>query len=278
VLRFTHGATERSDQFSLAAVLYECVTGRKPFRGGTLYELMHAAVSGEVEPPASLQRSLPPEIDPIILRALRPEPAERFESVEAFADALRPFAAPSSEATRGREVVAIAPAGPMTLLVRDDVAIGLRGDVFLALWNVPALMGRVRWMFDLADRFVVDKPNGILVLVVLTSSATPPSYGVIREMVVRMRRLRDATRRQVNVATGGPLWAAVVVNVHRAMKIRMMRASGKYRIAASLDGGLEQLLEKSGSLTPSAGEIRKDVRVLYDVMGIPLPASAGGAS
>ena len=81
-----------SDQFSLAIVLYECVTGVRPFQGHTPYELMHAIVRAEVEPPSSLRSGIPGEFDAVLLRALRPDPVLRYPSMTAFGSALLSFA------------------------------------------------------------------------------------------------------------------------------------------------------------------------------------------
>jgi len=68
----------RSDLFSLAVVLYEMLTGRKPFGGDSVvsitYAIMHA-------PPAPMM-GVPPAIEQVILRALAKDPRERHVSAE----------------------------------------------------------------------------------------------------------------------------------------------------------------------------------------------------
>jgi serine/threonine protein kinase len=65
---------ERTDQYSLAALAYELLTGRRPL--------------GVFPPPSQLNRHLPREIDAVILRGLAEEPKNRFKSVRDFATAL----------------------------------------------------------------------------------------------------------------------------------------------------------------------------------------------
>ena len=78
----------RSDVYAAGILLYECVTGRPPFAGATLYDLMHAHV--EQPPPIArqLRPDLPIEIEHVITIALAKDPARRFESAGAMAVAL----------------------------------------------------------------------------------------------------------------------------------------------------------------------------------------------
>jgi serine/threonine protein kinase len=91
-LRAKRLVTERSDQYAIAVILYECTTGVKPFQGESPYELMHAISNDEVVPPSALEPSLPKDLDAIVLRALSRAPEARFRSVEELAASLLPFA------------------------------------------------------------------------------------------------------------------------------------------------------------------------------------------
>jgi tetratricopeptide (TPR) repeat protein len=81
--------TTATDVYSLGAVLYKILTGRSPRESsGTL-----PAVSSpmEITPPRRLNSSLPGDLDCILRKALRPEPVDRYASVEAFANDIRAF-------------------------------------------------------------------------------------------------------------------------------------------------------------------------------------------
>lgn len=75
----------RSDQFSLAVMAYELVTGRKPFIGDGLTDVIFKIISEKPEPPSAINTALPTELDKIILKGLAKRPDERFRDCHAFA-------------------------------------------------------------------------------------------------------------------------------------------------------------------------------------------------
>ncbi len=83
----------RSDLFSLAVVLYEALTARRPFAGDDLPAVMYSVAHATPEPPSRLVRSLPQAIDAFFERALAKEPADRFPDGESFRAALQPLRA-----------------------------------------------------------------------------------------------------------------------------------------------------------------------------------------
>ena len=77
----------RSDQFSLAVICYELVTGQKPFTGESLTSVMFKIVSAEATAPREMNPRISEELDAAILRALSKDAAERYPSCREFAEA-----------------------------------------------------------------------------------------------------------------------------------------------------------------------------------------------
>jgi serine/threonine-protein kinase len=95
--RATGNASFRSDQYSLAALLYQCITGKLPFSGASVYEMVESIMTTPLGAPSACTTGIPPAMDAHVLRAMSRNPEERFPSVRAFGAALLPLA---SERTR----------------------------------------------------------------------------------------------------------------------------------------------------------------------------------
>ena len=82
----------RSDQYSLAVILYEAITGTAPASGETVFEVIMRVAHGEFLPPRALVADLPEEIERVILRALSLSPENRYPAVADLGAALLPHA------------------------------------------------------------------------------------------------------------------------------------------------------------------------------------------
>ena len=78
----------RSDQYSLACVLYELLVGEPPFTGATAQAIMARHSLDDVSPPSIVRSTVPPAVEDALLRALAKAPADRFPTTQLFAEAL----------------------------------------------------------------------------------------------------------------------------------------------------------------------------------------------
>jgi serine/threonine protein kinase len=80
-----------TDVYALGAILYECLTGRPPFREESHELTINKLLTDDPVPPRQLQRDIPPELEAVCLKCLEKEPAQRYTSAAALADDLGRF-------------------------------------------------------------------------------------------------------------------------------------------------------------------------------------------
>ncbi len=78
-----------TDQYALAVMTYELLTGRNPFVGNGYQQMWHQHFHVAPSPPSMINPALPQELDAVLLRALEKKPERRYSSVSAFAHAFQ---------------------------------------------------------------------------------------------------------------------------------------------------------------------------------------------
>jgi serine/threonine protein kinase len=82
----------RSDQFALGIVLYQMLTGVKPFDGSSLGAVCAQILNAAPAPPSRHNPDVPPALDRVVARCLAKNPKDRFAHCDELASALYPFA------------------------------------------------------------------------------------------------------------------------------------------------------------------------------------------
>ena len=104
--------TARTDQFALAGVAYNLLTGHKPFDADTVATLFHKILHEDPVPAKDLNTALEPGVDRALRKAMAKNPEERYESCAAFVETLGAAwiekSKPGSEAMRRRWLPVIA--------------------------------------------------------------------------------------------------------------------------------------------------------------------------
>ena len=81
----------RTDIFSLGVVMYEMLTGEKPFPGQSITTVIYKIVNEDPVPPRQLNPSLHPGLNEIVLRALAKEPEQRYQTCRELLEDLRKY-------------------------------------------------------------------------------------------------------------------------------------------------------------------------------------------
>lgn len=78
----------RADIYATGVVLYEALTGQRPFDGGGIEAVLRASRGQQVTPPSAVLPSLPTALDGVVLRAIAADPKDRFASAQEMRAAL----------------------------------------------------------------------------------------------------------------------------------------------------------------------------------------------
>jgi len=95
----------RTDIFAFGVVAYELVTGKRPFEGASLSNVLYQILNDEPTDLAELTSDCPHELEQIVVKCMAKDPADRFESVREILEALR--AVPGSVASDGESTVEV---------------------------------------------------------------------------------------------------------------------------------------------------------------------------
>jgi tetratricopeptide (TPR) repeat protein len=132
----------RSDIYSIGVMLFELLTGQRPFKGGDVMELGMAILTGAAPPPARLVPEVPAGLSAVVARAMARDPAERFQSALEMRQALaRLPSAVAEQATRSAAFPWDQAALRWRLRRRRLLAgagLGALGLLALALWRAEA--------------------------------------------------------------------------------------------------------------------------------------------
>src|SRR5438128_2500585 len=131
----------RSDIFSFGSVLYEMVTGRRAFEGGTKISTLYAILHKEPTAASEISPAVPMELEKIIARCLRKDPQRRAQGIADIKLALEELKDESESGKLSGQVAAAAAVRPLARSPRRFVAIAA-GVVAL----VVAAAGLAWWL------------------------------------------------------------------------------------------------------------------------------------
>lgn len=231
----------RSDQYSLALVLYEMLTGVRPHESASIEGLRSLRIGGKQLAPHDHRPSIPAHVSAALVRALAPAPADRFVSCSDFARALSAPVTAKYSPSKSRRIPVVITLALLTIVAGLGwYAVRHRGDV-------PSDVGRAR--------------NGgetVRVAVALhDSSTTALGAPVVRRIQDELARWEGVTVVEAPRAFGGRAWSAFGrESIDRAVRISVT--------ARGNDSAVLDVYNRDGD-----GERRAMSRVFARATGIP---------
>ncbi len=268
----------RADIYSMGAVLFELLTGRPLFKGDDL-EVAHQHLDTPAPPPSEVvpQAGISAELDAVVLNSLAKDPAERYQSADAMAEALSrailPSAADAADASGpqpfaadlvycdvdGVERVRTLGDGPILIGRAPECAVRSEDPL------VSRQHARVYWGSDGNYRIDdLDSTNGVWVGVERVDSAAIPTdeIAVVGSLVVEIRpRDQPADDRQLRQGIHTRLWSWLKAERAGRAAIETERNALARRVG-ELHGAVEQL--SADSADASAVNLSNELRLLRD--------------
>lgn len=133
----------QADVFALGAILYEILTGRRPFGGTGGREEVLAAVHHDPKPPRRRNWRLPRAINDICMKALHKDPARRYADARGLASDLRAFLEGRlSWIEKARDMARLHPFRSIALAIVALALLALGGNVAVQFWTDQRLANR----------------------------------------------------------------------------------------------------------------------------------------
>jgi hypothetical protein len=193
----------KTDVYALGAILYECLTGRPPFRAASLMDTLQQVITEQPVPPRAFQPNLSRDLETVCLKCLNKEPAHRYATAKALANELRRFLA-------GEPVQARPPSIPALLrwwLRQNFGAFGwtvVIGLMFGLLCGLMPWLSHLQKTGSVGEHWFEATPKGMRLEMYLLMGFVLSSTGLVTVVLVRPKdRAADIAAGAITGFIGG---------------------------------------------------------------------------
>ncbi len=263
-----------ADIYALGAILYECLTGRPPFRAPTLLETLEQVRTDEPVSVRTIQPRTPRDLETICLTCLRKEPTRRYASASELADDLHRFQAGESISARRTGIIErthkwIRRRPAQAAIVGLGIAAAISAFIGVSVHN--------RLLRAEADRADSEKRRAAdhyrearnTLRQVLVHGAPSTVRSTSRVTDVRLRQLEDAIafyRAAANADKADPEVRYDLASAHLAAAIELSLQSRLDRVEPHLLNG-RTILEKLVAAQPDNFPYRRSLGLCYSNLG-----------
>ncbi len=207
----------RSDIFSLGVMLYEMVTGEKPFPGQNITTVIYKIVNEDPVPPRQIDPSIHSGISAVVMRALEKEPDQRYQSCREMLEDLRNYRSLGTGTGNPQSTMVMGGSSPVATVVSGNAGgRGLTGDeqTVVATAHSLSLRASAPGQTPLVGRTGSIKPVqeptkkksvvGTIFAAMLLLGVIVYGANKIKPVFVAARELHDAQKKGVNLPASDP--------------------------------------------------------------------------
>jgi serine/threonine-protein kinase len=235
----------RSDIFSAGIILYQFLTGQKPFTGEGAWTVAKKIIHDDPPMPSSLNVAVSPEFDRVVARALAKNPDQRFATAREFAEALR-RAAEGKPALPEAEPTVVVPREPPVLQATHAPEALRSGEMELEFWR------------SIKDS---DDPNDFELYV------RQFPQGVYASL---------ASRKAAKLRSGSPADDSGTRTMSGADRTRLQRNVPRAEAQESVRPAVEKTIKLADASAPAAGGKKKSLLLPGILAFVILAAGAAG--